>query len=135
MGGQEQCAVLRLSRGAQRSRRLLHDPRPLESGSAPGPVPPRDALRQNYLCRQHVRSALTNIYTAGATPFASSLTSTSGTQYVAVNSATLFVDTAAGILDFFQDGQPNIDRTESLMVRRILDAAEQPAALKEFVPL
>ena len=47
----------------------------------------------------------------------------------------------SGVLDWLHSclrgklGKPIIDRAESLMVRRILDAAEEPAALKEFVPL
>ena len=47
----------------------------------------------------------------------------------------LFIDTAAAVLDFFAAGRPNIPRAESLIIRRILDAAAKPQALKRFVPL
>jgi predicted dehydrogenase len=81
------------------------------------------------------RTATINIYTEGDTPFAATLTTAKSTQWTPVETSTLFVDAAAGILDFFDKGQPTIDRTESLMVRRILDAAEDPKAMKEFAAL
>jgi hypothetical protein len=80
------------------------------------------------------RTAVVNVYT-GDTPFAASVTSSGGTQYILVDGATLFVNTAAAILDFFDAGEPNIDRAQSLMIRRILDAADDPAAMKGFVKL
>ena len=81
------------------------------------------------------RTATINVYTEGATPFAASLTTSKKTEYVPVNTATLFVNMAGAILDFFDKNEPQIDRAESLMIRRILDAAQDPRALKEFVPL
>jgi predicted dehydrogenase len=81
------------------------------------------------------RTAVINVYTTGDTPFAATITTAAKTQHVPVNGATLFVDTAAGILDFFDAGEPNIDRAESLMIRRILDAAQDPGATKGFVKL
>ena len=81
------------------------------------------------------RTATINVYTAGDTPFAAALTTAAKTQYVSVNGATLFIDTCAGILDFFDAGQPKIDRAESLMIRRILDAAGDPSATQSFTKL
>jgi predicted dehydrogenase len=81
------------------------------------------------------RTAIVNVYTAGDTPFAGSLTTTKNTQYIPVNTSTLFTNMAAGILDFFDKRQALIDRAESLTIRRILDVASDPKALKEFVSL
>jgi predicted dehydrogenase len=81
------------------------------------------------------RTAVINVYTTGDTPFAATITTAAKTQYIPVNGATLFVDTAAGILDFFDAGEPNIDRAESLMIRRILDVAKDPSAMNGFVKL
>ncbi len=81
------------------------------------------------------RMAVINVYTTGDTPFAAMVTTAGKTQYVPVNGATLFVDTAAGILDFFEAGKPSIDRAESLMIRKILDVAQDPGATRGFVRL
>jgi hypothetical protein len=42
---------------------------------------------------------------------------------------------AAASLDLFETGTPNIDRRESLVICRILDAAATPAALRRCVKL
>jgi predicted dehydrogenase len=81
------------------------------------------------------RTAVVNVYTAGDTPFAAAITSEKSTQHVAVNTATLFVDTAAGILDFFDKGAPLVERQETLAIRKILDAAEDPAAMSQWLEL
>ena len=47
----------------------------------------------------------------------------------------MFRDTAAAVLDMFESGKANIDRKESLTIRRILDVAGQKRALKGFVTL
>ena len=81
------------------------------------------------------RTAVINVYAQADTPFAASVTTKAGTQLFTVDGARLFVDTLAAIFDFFEAGKPNIDRAESLAVRRILDAAASPRALKGFVQL
>lgn len=81
------------------------------------------------------RTAVVNVYTGADTPFAASVTTAGETRYVAVDTSGIFRDTAAAILDFFKTGKPNIDRSESLAIRRILDAAEDPRALKGFIRL
>ena len=45
------------------------------------------------------------------------------------------VNTAAAVLDFFDAGKPQIDRAESLMIRRIMDVAEDPGVRDRFVRL
>ncbi len=79
------------------------------------------------------RTAVINVYVNAETPFAASVTTTDGTKWMAVDDSRLFVDTAAAILDFFEAGKPNIDRAESLAVRRILDVAASDRAIKGFV--
>lgn len=81
------------------------------------------------------RSATVNVYATEGTPFAAAVTDEKGTKLIEVETSKLFVDAAAAILDFFEAGKPNIDRAESLMIRRILDAAATPAAMTKFVPL
>ena len=56
-------------------------------------------------------------------PYAASVTTAQTTRYMAVDTSRLFVDMATAMLDFFASGKPNIDREESLAVRKILDAA------------
>ena len=73
------------------------------------------------------RSAVVNVYVNTDTPFAASVTSNSGTNYLTVDGERLFVDAMAGILDFLEKGEPLIDRAESLVIRRLLDEAEQPS--------
>jgi predicted dehydrogenase len=81
------------------------------------------------------RTAVANVYANANTPFAASLTTTEETRYVAVDSSKIFVNTAAAVLDFFDAGKPQIDRSESLMIRRILDVAEDPGVRDRFVRL
>ncbi|MCC7262033.1 MAG: Gfo/Idh/MocA family oxidoreductase [Candidatus Latescibacteria bacterium] len=81
------------------------------------------------------RTAVVNVYTKGNTPFAATLSTGAATEYVAVDSSAIFRDTAAAMLDLFASGKAAIDRHETLAIRRILDAAAEPAALERFVQL
>jgi predicted dehydrogenase len=81
------------------------------------------------------RTGVANVYTKGETPFAASVTTEKHTELLPVDTSKIFVDTAAAVLDLFESGKPNVDRRESLIIRRILDAAEDPAALKGFIHL
>lgn len=81
------------------------------------------------------RTATLNVYTTPGTPYAAAVTTADGTKYVPVETATLFLDTARAILDFFDAGKPAIDRAESLAIRRILDAAQRPEARSGFVSI
>ena len=81
------------------------------------------------------RTGVVNVYPQSNTPFAASLTTEKSTQYIEVEATLIFVNNAAAILDFFTAGQPNIDRRETLTLMRLLDAARDARALKEFVPL
>jgi predicted dehydrogenase len=81
------------------------------------------------------RTGVANVYTKGETPFAASLTNDHGTKLIEIDTSKIFLDTAAAVLDLFESGKPNIDRRESLAIRRILDAANDPAALDQFVKL
>ena len=81
------------------------------------------------------RTAAVNVYTSTSTPFAAALSTGAATEYLAVDTSTIFRDTAAAMLDLFTSGKAAIDRRETLMIRRILDAAGEPAALAGFVRL
>jgi predicted dehydrogenase len=81
------------------------------------------------------RTGIANVYTHGDTPFAAAVTTEKHTELLKVDTSKIFLDTAAAVLDLFESNKPNIDRRESLTIRRILDAADDPAALKGFVTL
>ena len=81
------------------------------------------------------RTATVHVYATPGTPFAAAVTDGKGTKLIEVETSKLFVDAAGAILDFFEAGKPNIDRAESLAVRRILDAAAKPEAREKFVSL
>ena len=81
------------------------------------------------------RTAVANVIDGGATTYAASINIAAGTHHMEVERSTLFVNTAAAILDFLESGIPLVDRAESLVIRRILDAAGEPAARERFVEL
>ncbi|MBT6147043.1 MAG: hypothetical protein HN712_22465 [Gemmatimonadetes bacterium] len=81
-------------------------------------------------------TGIVHVYTDGSsTPFAASISSAAETRYVSVDAARIFSDTARAFLELFTTGQPGVNREESLSVRRILDAAAQPEALKQFIDI
>lgn len=81
------------------------------------------------------RTGVVNVYTGSATPFAASLSTRKGTKYHLVDQAKMFEASLSGTLDFFEAGRPNIDKTESLAVMGILEAARQPDATQRFIPV
>jgi predicted dehydrogenase len=81
------------------------------------------------------RTGVANVFPKTTTPFAASFTTEKATRYLEVDVPKIFANNLAAILDFFTAGKPNIDRRESLVIMRLLDAARNPKALKEFVPL
>ena len=81
------------------------------------------------------RTAVVNVYVKRKTPYAASITTAKETRYVEVDTKPLFVDAAAGMLDFFAAGKELVDRRETMAVMRILDASRDPAALQGFVKL
>jgi hypothetical protein len=81
------------------------------------------------------RTGTVNVYATDGTPFAAAVTDEKGTELIKVETSKLFVDTAAAVLDFLESGKPNIDRAESLAIRKILDAAGKAEARERFVPI
>lgn len=81
------------------------------------------------------RTAVVNVSLDTQTPFAAAVTTTSETRLITVDGQRLFLDTLAGMLDFFEAGTPLIDRGETLMIRQILDAAQLPQVTEKFIPL
>jgi hypothetical protein len=79
------------------------------------------------------RTAVVNVYVKKKTPYAASITTSKETRYLEVDTKPLFVDAAAGMLDFFAAGKELVDRRETLAIMRILDASRDPAALQGFV--
>ena len=81
------------------------------------------------------RTGVVNVYTNADTPFAAAVTTARQTRLFTVDDSKLFIDMASAILDLFDTGTPSIEQAESLMIRHILDVAQQPEALERFVPL
>lgn len=81
------------------------------------------------------RTAVANVYTKGHTPFAASVTTDKATELLTVDTSKIFINNAAAVLDFFESAKPAIDRRETLIIRKILDAAEDPATTRGFVTL
>jgi len=81
------------------------------------------------------RTAVVNVYIKRKTPYAASITTAKETRYLEVDTKPLFVDAAAGMLDFFTAGKAQVDRRETMAVMRILEASRDPAALERFVTL
>jgi predicted dehydrogenase len=94
-----------------------------------------DPNRQLLLDFSRGRSAVVNVYTKARTPYAAAVTTTEATHLLPVESGQIFLNTAAAILDLFEKGRPDIDRNETLAIRRILDMADDPGARAGFVPL
>jgi predicted dehydrogenase len=81
------------------------------------------------------RTGVVNVFAKTNTPFAASFTTAQGTRYIEADATKFFVNNLAAVLDFFSAGKPNIDRRESLALMRLLDAARDPRALKNFIPV
>lgn len=79
------------------------------------------------------RTAVVNVYTKANTPFAATVTTDKGTNYIGVDTSKLFVDAAGAMLDFFAVGKPQIDRRETMAILRIIDAAGDSTAKAKFV--
>ncbi len=94
-----------------------------------------DAESQLLLNFSEGRTAVVNVHVKKKTPYAASVTTTKETKYFEVDTKPLFVDAAAGMLDFFTAGKAIVDRRETLALMRILDASRDPAAKEGFVKL
>lgn len=81
------------------------------------------------------RTAVANVYTHGDTPFAASVTTDKETKLTQIETAKIFENNAAAVLTFFETKQPSVDRRETLIIRRMLDVAQEPQALQSFVKL
>ncbi|MDA0836934.1 MAG: hypothetical protein O3B01_24885 [Planctomycetota bacterium] len=81
------------------------------------------------------RTAIVNICTNSKTAYSASVTTAAETAYIPVDTGRLFVNMTSSMLDFFEAGIPSIPRAESLMVRKILDAAVRSETCERFVDL
>lgn len=81
------------------------------------------------------RTAIIDFNEATDVPFSALVTTDEGSELVVVDIESLFVDAASAILDFFEAGTAQIDRHETLMIRRILDLAMTEEVASKFVSL
>jgi hypothetical protein len=94
-----------------------------------------ESCRAN-ICRQLLigfsggRTAVVNVYVNAL--LAATLTTAKGTGHVPVDGSRMFTNMAGAIPDLFECGTPNIDRRDSLVIRRLLDLAGKPAALRRI---
>jgi predicted dehydrogenase len=81
------------------------------------------------------RTGVANVYTQGDTPYAATVTTAKATEVITVDVSKIFVNNAAAVLELFETRKPNIDREETMVIRRILDVAADPESRKAFVTL
>jgi hypothetical protein len=81
------------------------------------------------------RTGVANVYTQGDTPYSAAVTTAKLTEMITVDVSKIFVNNAAAVLELFETGKPNIDREETMVIRRILDVAADPASTTAFVTL
>jgi predicted dehydrogenase len=80
------------------------------------------------------RSATVDVR-VGDHPFVARLVGDLGERRVVVDGGRLFRGAVDALLDFLMRGVPAVDRRETLAIRAILDAAEDPACRSGVVPL
>ena len=83
----------------------------------------------------HGRVAMVDFNIGTHVQYEAAITTAKETVFVTVDTDTLFVDTAAAILDFFEADRPMVDHKQSLAVRAILDGIANPQARSRFVHL
>ncbi len=81
------------------------------------------------------RTGTVNVFNKTRTRYSASVTTRKATDYFEVDLKRIFVDNLSSIMDFFESGEPNVDRRETLAIMKILEASRNPAALKGFVSL
>ena len=81
------------------------------------------------------RTGTVNVYTNSSTPFAATITTRKGTRHIPVEQGPMFQNSLAATLDFFTSGTPGVPAAESMAIMGILEAARNPVALKQFVPV
>lgn len=94
-----------------------------------------DRFSQLLLNFSDNRTAAVNVYINHQTPFSASVTTDQGTQYLSVDGGAIFQNLMSAVLELFAGGRVSIDRSESLAIRRILDASSNPLAQQEFIPI
>lgn len=67
------------------------------------------------------RAAMIDFAEGVDVPYAAAITTRSATQFVPIDLTDLFRDATSAMLDFFAAGTAQVDRAESLAVRKILD--------------
>jgi hypothetical protein len=81
------------------------------------------------------RAAIIDFVAQQDLPFTVAAVSPERYDTLTVDLDRLFTDAASAMLDFFTAGQALIDRRETLLIRRVLDIANDPALRNTFVPL
>lgn len=81
------------------------------------------------------RSAIINIYLNTDTPYSASVTTATETKYISVDPKKMFVCMTENILDLFEKNKPNIKKEESLIIRKILDKANEKEVYGKFINL
>ena len=79
------------------------------------------------------RTAVINAHMSWDAPFMATVTTAATTKLTTREYGPMFEEASAAIVDFLQARRPPIDRNETLIVRRILDAAMNDQATRAFV--
>jgi hypothetical protein len=80
------------------------------------------------------RLATAYVYIATPCDFQAVVTTDKMVKYMPIDSP-IFENLLAAIMDFFDTGTPTIERSESLVIRRILDIAADKASLNKWVKI
>lgn len=94
-----------------------------------------DEYPQLILVYPHARTALIDFNTQAELPFTATLLTTNAAKHVVVAGDQLFVKAAASILDFFDAGVAQIDPSETLSIRQILDLVESTPQRNTLISL
>ena len=78
------------------------------------------------------RSASIFIHTNNECPFRAMVTTEEQTVCADCSADPIFRDLCNVILDFFESGEPSVDRSESLMIRRVLDVVNGSSCDRRF---
>lgn len=81
------------------------------------------------------RTGTVNVFNGTRTKYSASVTTTEETRYLEVDLREIFDRNLGAILDFFDSGEPNVDRRETMTIMRILDAAGAEESRGRWVEL
>jgi len=81
------------------------------------------------------RNAILTVACNTDTPMAITVTTSKATRWPILDNSTMFSGALSEICTFLADGKPRVDRRETLTIRAVLDAVNDPRCLSTWMPL